>query len=83
VVGEALFSTKDLNVYIAQRRRAELAQKDAHEREAKKALEEQIERLMTPIEITKERLANFMNRVRQVVARDGFRISDQAAPEVW
>jgi hypothetical protein len=63
--GEELFSAKDLNAYMAQRRRAEAAQKDAHEREAKKALEEQIERLMTPIEITKERLANFMNRVRQ------------------
>ncbi len=63
--GEALFSAQDLHNYMTHRQQAEQAREEAHAREVAKAHDEQIKRLMTPIEITKERLANFMNRVRQ------------------
>lgn len=66
--GEAFFSAEDLNKYMTQRRMAELAQQEAREREEAKAQAEQIKQLMSPIEVTadefKERLANFMSRVR-------------------
>jgi hypothetical protein len=63
--GEAVFSAKELSDYATHRRQAELARDDAREHEAAKAREEQIKRLMTPIEITKERIATFMARLRQ------------------
>ncbi len=63
--GEALFSAQDLHNYMTHRQQAEQAREEAHAREVAKAHDEQIKRLMTPIEITKERLSNFMNRVRQ------------------
>ena len=63
--GDAFFSAQDLNSYMAQRRRAEHARDEERAREAAKAQKEQIERLMTPLEITPERLANFKTRLRQ------------------
>ena len=66
--GEAFLSAQDLNKYMTQRRIAELAKEEAREREEAKAQAEQIKQLMSPIEVTadefKERLANFMRRVR-------------------
>jgi hypothetical protein len=68
--GEAFLSAEDLNKYMKQRRMAELAKEEAREREEAKAQAEQIKQLMSPIEVTadefKERLANFMRRVRNV-----------------
>ncbi len=65
---EVFFSAEDLNKYMTQRRMAELAREEARAREEAKAQAEQIKQLMTPIEVTpdefKERLANFMTRVR-------------------
>jgi hypothetical protein len=65
VAGDAFFSAQDLNSYMVQRRRAEYAHEEERAREAAQAQKEQIERLMTPMEISKERLAHFMARVRQ------------------
>lgn len=62
--GEAFFSATELNKYMTQRRMAELATERAREKERADAQAEQIKQLMTPIEITRERLANFMRRVR-------------------
>ncbi len=65
---EAFFSAEDLNRYMTQRRMAELAKEEARQQEEAKAQAEQIKQLMKPIELTdeefKERLANFMRRVR-------------------
>lgn len=65
---EAFLSAADLNKYMMQRRRADAAREEVREREEAKAKAEQIKQLMTPIEVTaegfKERLANFMRRVR-------------------
>ena len=62
--GDAFFSAADLNNLIAQRRRGELAGAAAQAEEHAKAQAEQIKQLMVPIELTQERLANFMRRVR-------------------
>ncbi len=65
---DVFFSAQDLNKYVAQRRAAELAKEDAREQEEAKAKAEQIKQLLAPVEVTedefKERLANFMRRVR-------------------
>jgi hypothetical protein len=63
-IGDAFFSAADLNNLIAQRRRGELAGAAALAEEQSKAQAEQIKQLMVPVELTQERLANFMRRVR-------------------
>lgn len=68
-VGEAFFSATELNKIVAQRRIAELAMEEAREKERANAQAEQIKQLMNPIEITRERLANFMRRVRSAAER--------------
>jgi hypothetical protein len=69
IAGDAFFSVKDLQDYMAQRRRAEQAEDDARHAEMEKAQQEQIKSLMVPIEIDDARLANFMRRVRQAAER--------------
>jgi hypothetical protein len=63
--GETLFSAQSLSDYMAKRRREDRARAEAHELETAKAREEQIKHLMVPVEVTQERLAGFMLRVRQ------------------
>src|ERR1700692_2337643 len=63
-VGDAFFSATELNNLIRQRRLAELAKQGARAEEEAKAQAEQIKQLMVPVEVTQERLANFMRRVR-------------------
>ena len=63
-VGDAFFSATELNNLITQRRLAELAKQGARAEEEAKAQAEQIKQLMVPVEVTQERLANFMRRVR-------------------
>ena len=63
--GETLFSAQALGDYMEKRRQAERSKAQERELEAIKAREEQIKRLMVPVEITQERLAGFMLRVRQ------------------
>jgi hypothetical protein len=65
VGGESFLSAKDLKEYADQRRRADLAKEEARLEQAQKAQADQIARLMTHVEVTPERLANFMTRVRQ------------------
>jgi hypothetical protein len=74
VGGEVFLSAKDLNEYRAQRQRAERAREDARHQLAAKAQADQIAQLMTPIDITTERLANFMTRLRQAAAQGEDRI---------
>jgi hypothetical protein len=64
LAGEAFFSAKAVQQYMATRRRAEQAKEEARAAELKSSEEEQIKRLMEPIVIDDERLANFMRRVR-------------------
>jgi hypothetical protein len=64
IAGETFFSAKAVQQYMAQRRRAEHAKEEARQAEMKSSEEEQIKRLMEPVEIDEERLANFMRRVR-------------------
>jgi hypothetical protein len=64
IAGDTLFSATAVQQYMAQRRRAEQAKEEARQAEMKSSEEEQIKRLMEPIEIDEERLANFMRRVR-------------------
>jgi len=64
IAGEAFFSANDVQQYMTQRRRAQKAEEDARRTEMKNLEQEQIKRLMEPIEIDEERLANFMRRVR-------------------
>ena len=59
--GDVFFSAADLNSLVAQRRRGELASAAAQA--------EQIKQLMGPVEVTTERLANFMRRVRSAAER--------------
>lgn len=54
---------------MTQRQRAEQAKEEARRAATEKSEQEQIKRLMTPIEIDEERLANFMRRVRQAAER--------------
>jgi alkanesulfonate monooxygenase SsuD/methylene tetrahydromethanopterin reductase-like flavin-dependent oxidoreductase (luciferase family) len=63
--GATFLSAQDLSDYMMQRRQADRAHEEAREREMAKAQQEQIKRLMVPVEITQERLAGFMLRVRQ------------------
>jgi hypothetical protein len=67
--GEAFFSATDLNKYMAQRRIAEAAAQRAHDHEQANARAEQIKQLMIPVELTTERIANFMRRVRDAADR--------------
>jgi len=69
VAGETLFSADDLRGVMDQRRRAEHAREEALHAERAKAEQEQIKLLMTPVEFSEERLANFMRRVRQAAER--------------
>jgi hypothetical protein len=69
LAGEAFFSAKDLQSYMAQRRRTGQAEEDARRAEQQKSEQEQIKSLMTPVDIDEERLANFMRRVRQAAER--------------
>lgn len=64
LAGEAFFSAKTVQQYMAERRRAERSKDEARHAEMKTLEEEQIKRLMEPIQIDEERLANFMRRVR-------------------
>jgi hypothetical protein len=64
IAGEAFFSAKDVQRYMDQRRRAHKTEEEARHAEMKTLEAEQIKRLMEPIEIDEERLANFMRRVR-------------------
>jgi len=64
IAGEAFMSAKDLQDYMIQRRKAEQAKESARQAEMKSSEEEQIKRLMEPVEIDEARLANFMRRVR-------------------
>jgi hypothetical protein len=64
LAGEAFMSAKDVQDYMTGRQRAEQAKEDARQAEMKKSEEEQIKRLMEPVDIDEERLANFMRRVR-------------------
>jgi hypothetical protein len=70
LAGDSFFSSKDLHEYVAKRQMAEIAKQQAHEREIEKARKEEVERLLTPIELTKERIANFQRRVR-IAAEQG------------
>ena len=70
LAGEAFFSAAAVQQYMANRRRAEQATAEARLAELKSSEEEQIKRLMEPIVIDDERLANFMRRVR-VAAEQG------------
>ena len=64
IAGEAFMSAKDLQDYMTQRRKADQAKESARQAEMKSSEEEQIKRLMEPVVIDEERLANFMRRVR-------------------
>jgi len=70
LAGEAFLSAQDLQDYMDQRRRAERAKEEAREAEMQNSEAEQIKRLMEPVDINEERLANFMRRVR-VAAEQG------------
>jgi len=63
-IGEAFFSASDLNHLITQRRMADLAKQGSRAEAEAKAQAEQIKQLMIPVEVTRERLADFMRRVR-------------------
>lgn len=65
IAGEAFFSAADLQRFIKERRRFEQAQEDARREQMRSSQREQIKRLMEPITIDEQRLANFMHRVRQ------------------
>lgn len=69
LAGESFFSAQDLQQYAARRHQAEQAKEEARKAELAKAEAEQIKRLMEPVEVTEERLANFMHRVRQAAER--------------
>ncbi len=69
VGGESFLSAKDLDQLMSRRRQAELAKERAQEEEQAKAKAEQIKQLMTPVELTEERITNFMTRVRQTAER--------------
>lgn len=65
VGGESFLSAKDLEDYMVKCHQAERAKEEAQHQHAEKARSEQIKQLMTPIDISAERLANFMTRLRQ------------------
>src|SRR5215469_15925417 len=65
IAGEAFFSAADLQQFSRERRRFEKAQDDARREQMRSSQREQIKRLMEPITIDEERLANFMRKVRQ------------------
>jgi hypothetical protein len=69
LAGEAFFTAKELEGFVAQRRRAEQAEDEARRAEMEKSQEEQIKSLMTPVEIDEERIANFMRRLRAAAER--------------
>jgi hypothetical protein len=82
IAGEAFFSTKDLQLYMDQRRRAEQEKDETRRAETKKSEQEQIDRLMEPIEIDEERLANFMRRVRNAAEQGEHQILILRFPSV-
>ena len=63
--GDAFFSAEDLKNHMRQRQIAEFAKQQAREQERAQAQAEQIKQLMVPIEVTKERVEQFMQRVRK------------------
>jgi hypothetical protein len=69
LAGEAFLSVDDLHSLMTQRRRAEQAAEEARQAEMERSEQEQIKSLMTPIDISEERLANFMHRLRQAAER--------------
>ena len=62
--GDAFFSVEDLKKHARQRQLAELAKEQAREQEQAKAREEQIKQLLVPLEVTRERIEQFMARLR-------------------
>lgn len=69
LAGETLLSATELQNYAASARRAEQAKSKAFQEELEKAEQERIKTLMTPVEMSEERIANFMLRVRQAAER--------------
>src|SRR6516165_10951697 len=82
IAGEAFFSANDVQQYMTQRRRAQKAEEDARRTEMKNLEQEQIKRLMEPIEIDEERLANFMRRVRNAAEQGEHQILILRFPSV-
>lgn len=74
VGGEVFLSAKALKEYMEQLRRAERAKEEARHQQLEKAQADQIAQLMTPVELTPERLANFMTRLRQAAAQGQSRL---------
>jgi hypothetical protein len=69
IAGETFFSAQDLHRAMIASRTAERAKEEAREHELAQARAEQIKQLKIPIEITPERIANFMKRVHQTAER--------------
>ncbi len=65
LAGEMFFTAEDLHKAMADHRMAELAKKEARKHELAQTQAEQIKQLMIPIEITKDKLTNFLRRVQQ------------------
>jgi hypothetical protein len=74
VGGEVFLSAKALKEYMEQLQRAERAKEEARHQQLEKAQADQIAQLMTPVEVTPERLANFMTRLRQAAAQGQSRL---------
>ena len=69
VGGEVFLSATAMKEYTTQLQQAERAREEARLEQLQKAQAGQIAQLMAPIEITPERLANFMTRLRQAAAQ--------------
>lgn len=65
LAAEALFSAQDLHKAMTASRMAERSKEEARKRELAQARAEEVKRLKAPIEMTPERIANFMTRVHR------------------
>ena len=65
LAGEILLSAQGLEKEMTEHQSAERSKEEARKRELAQAKAEQIKQLKVPIEITPERLANFLKRVHQ------------------
>jgi hypothetical protein len=66
---EAFMSVADLKTYVAHVESAKASQSYAAMEAAEKAKKELIEKMLTPIEISPERIRAFMNRVKLAAER--------------